>query len=215
MKKFTAILAFLFSLQCFGAYVVKNGSVTTVKLATGAVTNPKIATGAVTSTNLGAAAVTTASIGTAVVTQDKLATRSTGTSVAIGGVAISASCGIANYNSTTPVNVSNLSVTLVTTGRPVFIGLISDGATGLTGTTGGGGSLQTAASAATGDIIFLRNGTAFVSMESNFVAFSGITSSSYYTIDPIGAGTYIYSVQIRTTGGLIGVYSSKLIAYEL
>src|SRR5690606_21098393 len=52
--------------------------------------------------------------------------RTTGTSVGIGGVAISESSGLYIKETSDFETVTNLSVTLETTGRPVFVGLIGD-----------------------------------------------------------------------------------------
>jgi hypothetical protein len=56
-------------------------------------------------------------------------TRTVSSTVAAGGVAISSSCGLVAVG-TSLSDVTNLSVTITTTGRPVWVGLVSDGTGG-------------------------------------------------------------------------------------
>lgn len=57
----------------YGGIAVKDGSITTAKLANGAVTTAKLNDGAVTENKLGAGAVTEAKLGTGAVTETKIA----------------------------------------------------------------------------------------------------------------------------------------------
>lgn len=132
--------------------------------------------------------------------------RSTGTTVAAGGVAISASSGSFSTSSATYVAVTNLSVTITTSGRPVFVGLISDGSALIS-------DLAISGVATAGFGIFrdaTEVGTYFLST-SNII----IPSSTLSSIDAVGAGTYTYSMKALCSGGSISVIRAKLVAYEL
>lgn len=175
--------------------------------------------------SIGDNTVTTAKIAAKAVTQEKLAARVTGTTVTAGGVAISASSGAFSTSSATPAPVSNLSVTITTTGRPVFIGLIPDGSNGTTGA----GSYISFNSSSTVDMAatvqILRGAT--VVGQAEYELASGIGSAaamklrlppgSIYTKDPVAAGNYTYSISgfITATGTASLTFNNvKLIAYE-
>lgn len=104
-----------------GTATIADLAVTTAKLAASAVTTAKIALGAVTATELASNAVTTVKILDANVTRAKLAAF---------GQSLSSSCGTFATPSASLVDVTNLAVTgFVSTGRPIWVGLISDGTT--------------------------------------------------------------------------------------
>ena len=177
--------------------------------------------GGVTSVNVPAdGSVTTVKIADSAVTHAKLAARATGTSVAAGGVAISASSGTYTNSTQTYSDVTNLSVTIVTTGRPVFVGLMSSGAAS-SSTVGGS---TTSASNNPGIILkFVRDSTDISIQEINTVSDSSdgyivTPPSSFYHVDAVAAGTYTYKVQGKTTSAAntsSSVVDTKLIAYEL
>lgn len=129
------------------------------------------------------------------------------------GQQISSSCGNFSTASATFVDVTNLSVSITTTGRPVMIFMISDGTDGLP-SPGQPGTVYTASEAV---IKILRGATA---VSYNSVATGSPTAyapcSSFSVIDAPAAGTYTYKVQIRNAAGAgSGVQFSKLVAYEL
>lgn len=172
-------------------------------------------------------------------------TRSTGTTVGIGGVAISASCNSFGLSFTgSPTVVTNLSVTITTSGRPVMILLQTDGTTSQSGITINEGSATTT-NALEGKI-YLFNGTSFISTQDlDFFttitatttsgttppqAFSvlstttidinqismGIPLPSMSYVDVVAAGTYTYSIYAELiTGQSMSVDHAKLVAYEL
>lgn len=136
------------------------------------------------------------------------------------GQQISSSCGTFSTTSTSYVDVTNLTVTITTTGRPVYVGLISDG----TGTNLA--MLSTANTSGTSteanfkilrdavDVAFYRlsnlSPTGSIAMR--------VPSSCLMIIDVVAAGTYVYKVQaLSTSGGTMttSLHTSKLIAYEL
>lgn len=128
-------------------------------------------------------------------------TRSTGTSVGLGGVAVSASSGSTTLNGT---NI--LSITLVTSGRPVFVGLIDDGG-------GSGSGLNYNSSGVT--ILFHRGSTTIVSAGINTSASGVMAVSLFNTIDFPSAGTNTYNIAGVSGGGTCTLNNARLIAYEL
>lgn len=144
--------------------------------------------------------------------------RSAATTVGIGGVAVSPQSGAFFTTSTTFVDVTNLSVTLTTSGRPVMVFLASaDSAnSSLIGTSIAGASTQA-------EFAILRDGS--ILGRATVAAFAGGVTSvtnqappgSLSYLDTPVSGTYTYKVQARnvTSGGTAFVYRSRLVVYEL
>jgi hypothetical protein len=139
-------------------------------------------------------------------------TRTTGTSVAARGVAISASSG--SWTDTTGgyVAVTNLSVTIVTSGRPVMVMLIPTTSTSSV-------SSAATASPADGYFKFLRDATSIgiLLFSMDETATTNIPPSSLCVVDAVAAGSYTYTVQAKSNGAgdTVGVTNCKLCAYEL
>lgn len=120
------------------------------------------------------------------------------------GQQISSSTGTFSTTSATFVDVTNAEVTITTTGRPVFLMMVSDGGGSISAIyrSGAGGRM---------DVAFTRNGT--VISQSQGEAFPGF---GLFHLDPVSAGTYTYKFQVLSTAGATVIcYYSKLIAYEL
>jgi hypothetical protein len=132
-------------------------------------------------------------------------TRSIGAgSEGIGGVAISNSSGNFSTGSTSPVNVTNLSVQLVTSGRPVQILLISDGSSN---------PAEIFTSAAEGQINY-SNASGIIG--SYFIGPTNGVNNPILMLDTPAAGTQNYSIQIYSvSSGTTGCKFYKLVAYEL
>lgn len=180
----------------------------TIEIATN---NLQVKASGITATQLASNSVTTAKIADANVTKPKLAAL---------GQQISSSCNAFSTSSTSQVNVTNLSVTITTTGRPVFIGLIGDGVSD--------SYIQISATSTndlTSSIQIVRDSTvlSYNTYSSNTGGAGGGTmrfaSSSLSTIDVPSAGTYTYKITAGVVGvgggRAVGVSYSKLIAYEL
>lgn len=155
--------------------------------------------------------IPTAGIANAAITKPKLA--ALGQQVSLG----SGSFGTTN---TSYVDVPNLSISITTTGRPVFVAVISDASgveasmSALIDPAGSGGKVR-----------FLRGATDVGSYE--FAIQNGVANSvalyvlpmPLFAIDVPAAGTYTYKFQILSTTGIfvnsaiINFY--KLVAYEL
>jgi hypothetical protein len=121
-------------------------------------------------------------------------------------------------SSTSFVDVTNLTVSITTTGRPVFVAMIPDPA----GADAAFCSAQENSSGgdATGIVAFLRGATNIGQFQLSSVVGSGAnfiaTPGTFLTIDVVAAGTYTYKVQAkRVFGDTFGVNYFKLIAYEL
>lgn len=165
--------------------------------------------------------VITSSIADGAVTQAKLATRSTGTTVAAGGVAVSTTTGTGtSYTLTAFTAVTNLSVMITTTGRPVKLALQNSPASAPGGcifvTNGTSGDIADVT------VAFLRSGT-FIGNE-RIIGTSGsatapttVPSSSVNFLDITPAGTYTYTVEVSVAGSgspSCNFNNVVLVAYE-
>lgn len=131
------------------------------------------------------------------------------------GQQTSASCGLFSDTSGNLVSVTNLSVTITTTGRPVYVGLIS--------TPGQNGPLQypligvQSGSPVQAYFFIVRDGTP-VSTSELFCP-SGVTvpPSSVSTIDTPSASTHTYTIQVQgaSPGVAVILNHCQLLAYEL
>lgn len=132
------------------------------------------------------------------------------------GQQISSSSSSFSTSSTSYVDVTNLSVSITTTGRPVMIALVPDSID----------AARVAISAATGtadgQIAFDRGGTNISVFNINAVDAAGSTSqisipaSACKYVDTPSSGTYTYKCRAKLdTGDFVLVYNCKLIAYEL
>jgi hypothetical protein len=153
-------------------------------------------------------------------------TRTTGTSVAARGVAISDSSGNFNTTSTSNVDITNNSVTITTSGRPVFVGIVPDGSTqsqiavtdGTDGTSINPGMYLTLVRDATNIAVCRQN--SFVALPFGGPDVLNLVSlgvfPSIFVIDAVAAGTYTYKSRVRADSGTTAyVVGCKLIVYEL
>lgn len=152
-------------------------------------------------------------------TQSKLALRTTGTTVAAGGIAVSAAVTSYSNSSVTPTTVA--SVTITTLGRPVAIFLqpvpgstVSSIEIDAVGGQSGNGffSLNTAA----GSSVPFRLLTLVPSTASPQIA---VPPGAVYFVDLAPAGTYTYTLtgRIQSTGTPSTLFATnvQLVAYEL
>jgi hypothetical protein len=125
-------------------------------------------------------------------------------------IQVSASSGTFATTSTSFVSVTNLSVSITSIGKPVMISIVPDG----TASAGAGGYLETNA----GDIMNLiiqRNGTTIYSTNVGGQAQMVVPAMITFP-DRVGAGTYTYTVQVRSqAGNFVSVYYCMLTAYGL
>jgi len=120
------------------------------------------------------------------------------------GQQISSSCGLFSTSSGTFTAVTNLSVAVTTTGRPVHVFLQPDGTAGF-GIIGGSSQME---------LQILRGASVVYK-----TAINGnveLPPSSIMFLDTPSSGNYNYTVQIASTGGTsVSVNNSVLVAYEL
>lgn len=169
-------------------------------------------------------AVTTAKIADSNITTNKLAANSvTQAKRAALGHQLSSSSGSFSTSNITATDITNLSVTITTTGRPVFIGLIHDENT--TNSPNQGCGLFAESSGSVTSVVgtfYILEGSTVISY--TYLRNDGSSSnrkiyvpcSSLWTIRVPAAGTYTYKVQASASASTsVGAAYSKLIAYEL
>lgn len=201
---------------------VPAGGIGTTQLATGAVTASTIANGTITTTQISSSAG---------ITGGQLSS-----SANIAGSQLSATAGITNsqraalgqqgntvgaFNTTSTSLVNTgLTATITTVGRPVFIGLMSDGS--------GTGSISLSVTSGSptllsGTIAILRDGTIIGSYE---LTAGGAASgslifttplSSVWMIDVPTSASHVYTIQVRnfTTNQSFSMANAQLFVYGL
>jgi hypothetical protein len=137
--------------------------------------------------------------------------------------AVSSSCGNFSHNGGF-TDVTNLSVTITTAGRPVFVGLIDDGTGngsnfGASTTTGSTGAVTLEAS-----LQILNGSTVILETTSGGSQYSasGISLSTLFPVAGVatvdynaGTGSNTYTVKLSSGGTNAFVNNAVLIAYEL
>lgn len=149
------------------------------------------------------------------------ATTITRAKLAAVGQQVSASSGGFLTGATSATDVTNLSVTITTFGRPVMLLIQSDGVT-TNSIVGARDSSATGAPSATSLVYFVRDSSViatnkiFMQTQTNITREIGIPPSSFAYLDVVAAGTYTYKVQVQCVAGTtIDVTSCVLVAYEL
>lgn len=153
--------------------------------------------------------------------QNKLALKTTSATAApSGGVLVTALSGNFSTNSATYVDITNLTGTLVTTGRPVIAMLSTDPAGVQQGLAG---FASTSSSNLSGFYGLVRDGTTV--QQSGFNSTIGtasapvvrIPSSSVWWMDFPTAGTHTYKVQAKTSNSAFTVYAQfvSLVVWEI
>lgn len=165
-----------------------------------------------------------------------LVTNATGSAPAFGQITVksklpdvsqqlSASITIATASATV-MQVANSTVSLTTLGRPVFVGLISDSAAITTSAAsfikvndpaGGEGTTARIAIYRDATMIALYSVGVSVASDATETVERSIDDGNIFTIDPVGAGTYVYTIYVGTEGAndTITISKMKLVAYEL
>lgn len=166
--------------------------------------------GTVTANELATNAVSTVKIQANAVTKDKLAAL---------GQQLSSSSGSYSTASTSIVDVTNLTVTITSTGRPIKLEIVPDGSAN---------SMWLSASRANADadvtVSIIRDNTTTVYRDRTYV--TATSAANIYgpirtplTTDIIAAGTYTYKIQIvnNISGSSPAAFFqyAKLLAYEI
>ena len=157
---------------------------------------------AVTTGKINDLAVTTGKIAAGAVTQAKRAAL---------GQQVSGSSGGFTTSSTSYVSVTGLSVTITTTGRPVFLGIVP-----------GGGSeselgADTGATNCSMSFKFERDGSEIGQIAFNAALANSTTGGYPWTLDIPAAGTYSYGVRVKCNGDTAAARATSLllVAFEL
>lgn len=139
------------------------------------------------------------------------------------GQQISASCGVYNPPNGSQGAVTNLSVTITTTGRPVVVGMISDGSSNVANLSVS--ATPSALLVSQLQLLIKRSGTTIASGQygGQLAAVSGGSAFVEWgmgltTLDVVAAGTYTYTVsaaQFSSGGSIAQIENFKLMAYEL
>lgn len=181
---------------------VSDASVTSAKIASGAITTTKILDAAVTTDKLNDLAVTTAKLNDLAVTTAKLADASvTYAKRASATISTSSSSGTYSTTSTSRVDVTNLTVSITTTGRPVL--LVLQGSTSAARIVGPAGT--------TGSIYLMRGGTDIAGITVQNAQY--LPAVSFF--DSPAAGTYTYKIQAVVSASTMSIDNQVLVAVEL
>lgn len=131
---------------------------------------------------------------------------------------LSSSSGSFSTTSTSYVDATNLSVSITTTGRPVFATLVP-----VVDTTNGSGLFKQMVTAAGSEVFLIK--LVRGSTDAGIARIQVFGSSGYQDeenpsivfIDTPAAGTYTYKIQVKSNGGdgLIGLSRLKLFVYEM
>jgi hypothetical protein len=174
-------------------------------------------------------ALMAASVANGSVTLDKLASRPVGTNVPVGGIAVSETIiSLTITNASNFVAIPTLTITLATTGRPVFVGLTCGTNTNEFGVKGSHIEISdpsTGVCCIQAEILFTRNGqriggqvfrsdTTAPPANRNRI----IPSSSVSHLDltaPAGSNTYSVGVILNPAGARFWLVNARLVAFEL
>jgi hypothetical protein len=132
--------------------------------------------------------------------QDRLALRTLGSGV--GNISYSVSTGAASNGSGSPQTYA--SAALTTSGRPVFVGCVSDGS--------GVPSYFGVLTAGAMYIILYRDGIEISRVYNNA---SAAPPGIAWVLDEVGAGSYTYSLHVHNLTNNSLIYYMKLMVYEI
>ncbi len=148
-------------------------------------------------------------------------TRAVGSTVGIGGVAISSptsNTGSTNVTFAEGVKDVGISVTITTTGRPVVVSMLPDNSS----TAQAGALIDNTASGSVARVYFMRDGSTQLGgtklgVNSTEAPDDSTFPLSFSIIDTPAAGTYTYTANflVDTAGMILYLYNQVIVAYEL
>lgn len=188
---------------------LSDGVVTTGKIQDLAVTNAKLADGSVGTGKIQNDAITKSKFNGGEIPKTWMVSL---------GQQVSASSGPFTTSSTSYVNVTNLSVTITTTGRPVWVGLMNDGTQGSVSIDhNADGIAPTLSLRKLRDATTISEQTLYLGSTNTLARRYDLPASSFWHVDTPSAGTYVYKIQVKTDSAAhtAGVSHAKLIAFEL
>lgn len=214
-----------FGLDAIPEAAIADGAVTEPKIASSAVTTAKIADDAVTSDKIDEDAVNGTHIANDSITNAKILDKTIARGkLANQTVQISSDSGLQVTPSGSDAQITNCSVTITTTGGPVFIGLIGKASVSdvseviLIAAAGGSTSI-------TGGVYFTRAGNTIMlqGVGTNPYPTGGATAkalsyppSAFSYIDSPAAGTHTYTARVYAQlGSQFNINHVRMIAYEL
>jgi hypothetical protein len=165
-------------------------------------------------------------IASATITEDKLAPRPSGT--AAGNISTSATINTTINPNNTPTDITNATVTLTTTGRPVVLAFMpiqqsttigsllqSSISIGAIGGSGGSGDTRYGLAVLRGTTAIAGANNGQVVSNNSFQVVN--PTSQLYVLDNVAAGTYTWKVQIFSGSTNVGLVFANvvLVAYEL
>lgn len=188
---------------------INSSAVTTAKIADLAVTTGKLADGAVTDAKLSISALTTTLIADGAVTRPKQAALT---------INKSGTVTLFTTTSTSYTDVTGLSVSITSTGRPIYIGVAcahSSSACSVYGSNSSGTNVEVTLKLFR-DALSIANTYGVLGQTFASNSQVRIPPSSIWYIDEPPAGTYTYKIQTAVQSGTTaGFEQLKLIAYEL
>lgn len=147
-------------------------------------------------------------------------TRATGTTVAAGGVAISSSSGaFSSAVNGTDTDITNLTVTITGSGRPIMLMIQSAQSASNLGyfyVQNTAGILSEATIVFLRDAVVINRADFFGGQFQTNAANLALPGSSFSYVDTPGAGTFVYKMQFKMIqGNTFQARSVALVAYEL
>lgn len=217
---FAAISTLMNSTLLDSTYI-QTGGIATSNLAANSVTGAKLASSAADGVTLqytsSTLSIKTGGVDTAQIADGAV----TAAKKAVLGQQISSSSGSFSSTSSSFASVTNLTVTITTGGRPVWVGLIPS--TSTSPLSSFGATRTGTSSSCTSDMRILRDATLISAhtLNLNYASANAthqilVPVGAIWTIDVVGAGTYTYLVQVKSdTNDTISVNEAKLVAFEL
>lgn len=204
------------TLQLSGStLLVKSGGITATQIANATITGAKIAAATITGSNIAAATVTGSNIAAATITGSNIAngTVTRANQVVAVGQQLSSS-GSETITDTSYNDVTNLTVTITTTGRPVILAAM--------GNSSAVSSIRLSSNGVDQAFFWqiLRDSTVVAGDAYHNTSATNpvyLPCSSISALDPVGAGTYTYKVQAKVSNAAASMVFSGVIfyAYEL
>lgn len=120
------------------------------------------------------------------------------------GHSVSSSCGTFLTSGSSYTDVTNLSVSITTVGKPVYVGLTPD-------TSNPSAEVDMTNASADSGIQILRDSTVIYKLEGLVTTPAG----GVWAFDEPAAGTYTYKVQAKGTGSSTSLTNLRLLAYQV
>lgn len=200
---------------------IVTGGITDLAVTTAKIADLNVTTGKLAANVLTADATGRGKMADGFVTKAKQAAMAASATAAAGELGLSTSCGAFSGASASAADITNLTLTLVTTGRPVHLSLVHDGSTGA-GEYGYLGVRDSSNATLSAFVILKRDSTEIARHEMHYedgataVKLLTIPLSSISHIDAVAGGSYTYKVQyLLSSGDQFECNRAKLVAYEL